>query len=106
MSLINVSSDCAGAEGVGVACGELRASGTGCGFSESATDFLQPITHSASAIVESCDNFRIITAPPATILDLDLVLLDAGDYAKGSGRARRDSLRSFAVILRSNACGR
>jgi hypothetical protein len=61
MSLINISLGCAEAGGVGVACGEGRASGADSAFCGSAADFLQPITHSAINIIENCDNARIIT---------------------------------------------
>jgi hypothetical protein len=61
MSIINISLGWADAGGVGVACGERRASGVDSAFCGSAADFLQPITHSAINIIESCDNARIIT---------------------------------------------
>jgi len=60
MSLINIPLGWADAGGVGVACGEGRASGADSAVFESAGDFLQPITHSAINIIESCDNVRII----------------------------------------------
>lgn len=60
MSLINISLGCADADVVDVACGEWLAPGADSGFSESAADFLQPITHSAIAITESCDKALVI----------------------------------------------